>query len=783
MAEEKKERRSWAHSFTVDLDELNSEAPDDGCHQGMFVDAAAMKEKLRLNMTKPVYDVCNYYHTTGWCQHVARSGKFENTTLAVIAFNAIWMSIDTDLNTAPMLLQAEPIFQIAEHAFCAYFFWEWCMRFGAFKQKRNGLRDFWFVFDTSLVGLMVMETWVMTTVLLLTGSGGGGGLSNASILRLLRLLRLSRMARMAKLLRSMPELLILVKGMVSAMRSVFFTLLLLMILLYIFGIAFRQLVGDTPAGKLYFSSMINAMHTLLLDGCLLDGAGRIVVALAEESFVYVLVFYVFILLAALTVLNMLIGVLCEVVSAVAATEKEAITVSLVKEGVEEIIQQTGLDRNGDHMISKVEFEAILDNPEAAKLLKRVDVDVYGLVDLSDFIFTRDDGGEKDLSFMEFMDIVLSLRGSNVAMVKDIVDLRKFIKTTVGRLDEKISRTNNILLRRAKQKPSSMGGRVKHMDSTLSNIRDGVGPLDDGHWAEHAGHSDDDEPMNRPKVRSTVFKGGNARDRCFPKGSEPMRSSITSISELTISNGNGDDTDIIKENGHECVVEVHPGMTANGEPCNGCRRDHCMGVGPPIPGLPLSPEMSPTPPSTQPPSLDYLVKAHRSNVAASSPMETARAYSDMVSGAPIPPQAYRLLPNAVKMRALRLEAMLTPVLGELDCMMAVFPEAARLPGDEGCLDSARMSPRHSVRTGASASLEEAAPPTRPNGCPEGSANASDTDSLHKASPEEAQMDERQARQELADLYKRLQTLRQALGSGTSELSKMGGIELVLAAASH
>ena len=45
--------------------------------------------------------------------------------------------------------------------------------------------------------------------------------------RLVRLLRLTRMARMARLLRAMPELLVLIKGMVVAMRSVFFTLCLL----------------------------------------------------------------------------------------------------------------------------------------------------------------------------------------------------------------------------------------------------------------------------------------------------------------------------------------------------------------------------------------------------------------------------------------------------------------------------------------------------------------------------------------------------------------------------
>ena len=44
---------------------------------------------------------------------------------------------------------------------------------------------------------------------------------------------------------------------------------------------------------------------------------------------------------------MLIGVLCEVVSAVAAIEKETLTVNFVKEKLQEIIKTSGLDEDGN----------------------------------------------------------------------------------------------------------------------------------------------------------------------------------------------------------------------------------------------------------------------------------------------------------------------------------------------------------------------------------------------------------------------------------------------------
>merc|ERR1719163_1371889 len=96
--------------------------------------------------------------------------------------------------------------------------------------------------------MMVLETWMMSMVMLASGAGGSNPAGNASILRLARLLRLSRMMRMARLLRAMPELLILIKGMIASLRSVSFVFMLLIIILYIFSIAFRQLSDGSPVG-------------------------------------------------------------------------------------------------------------------------------------------------------------------------------------------------------------------------------------------------------------------------------------------------------------------------------------------------------------------------------------------------------------------------------------------------------------------------------------------------------------------------------------------------------
>lgn len=411
----------------------------------IFADADEMKERLRNQIFKQEYNVADFYHKTGWCQCVARSNVFENTTLAVVLLNAAWIAVDTELNDAAVLLEAKPEFQVVEQAFCFYFTMELLVRFASFRDKRNCGRDAWFVFDSILVFLMVMETWVMTLILLCSGvggSGGGGSIMNASVLRIGRLMRLSRMARMARLLRAMPELLILIKGMLAAVRSVCFTLLLLLILTYAFGIAFKQLAVGTEAADLYFKTLPMSMHTLLRNGTLLDGLTIITTILSRDAWYLLVLFYFYVLLSSLTVMNMLIGVLCQVVSNVSQTEREQMTITAVKDKLKHIMDNTGIDRNGDNLISEDEFHSLLENAEAAKCLQEVGVDVVGLVDVAEFVFEDadaedgDDGG-RQLSFPKFCDVILNLRGSNTATVKDIVDLRKSVRSSLQELDEAI----------------------------------------------------------------------------------------------------------------------------------------------------------------------------------------------------------------------------------------------------------------------------------------------------------------------------------------------------------
>jgi hypothetical protein len=229
------------------------------------------------------------------------------------------------------------------------------------------------------------------------------------------------MARMVRLLRANPELMVLVKGMTVATRSVIFTLTLLTIIIYVFAIAFTQLAEGTELAVERFSSVPAAMSTLLLWGTLPDMAD-LVEQVGGVNPLYSVLMLIFILLASLTVLNMLIGVLCEVVSVVSAVEKEQMTVQFVKSKLLQLIETCGVDRDGNKFISRDEFATLLVMPEGARIIQDIGVDVVGLVDFADHIFSNG----TELSFQEVFELVLQLRGTNTSTVRDIVDLRKFL---------------------------------------------------------------------------------------------------------------------------------------------------------------------------------------------------------------------------------------------------------------------------------------------------------------------------------------------------------------------
>lgn len=412
-------------------DRFNSRLP-------IFPDPDIMKEEIRRKTSTHTVEFKTFYHDSGVGQCIARHPVFDNITMIVIMLNAVWIAVDTDQNKEDLLVNAEWPFQFAEHSFCAYFAFEIGTRFSAFKRKRHCFKDTWFIFDAALVIMGIVDTWFLyfLTLIVSMEEKENSLAGDAVLLRVARIVRITRMCRIMRLLRSWPELIILVKGMMSVARTVFFTMLLLGIIIYVFAIAFTQSLQGTEVGAEHFPNVPLSMHTLWIYGTLLDETSHLMVGLVQAGWTFVIVFDIFILVAALTVMNMLIGLLVWVVSAVAQSEKEDIMMSQATAQMRRLLGLSSPNQSPesviDDQVSKEDFMSILAEEETCFVLQNLGVDPVVLVDFVDEMFDlymHNDSltNRKTISFPELMEAIAQFRGSNAATVKDVFDMRKLLK--------------------------------------------------------------------------------------------------------------------------------------------------------------------------------------------------------------------------------------------------------------------------------------------------------------------------------------------------------------------
>merc|ERR1719271_482565 len=214
----------------------------------------------------------------------------------------------------------------------------------------------------------------------------------------------------------------------------------MLVLVYVFSMAFRQLTNDTAVGEEYFRSVLFGMKELIFQSAIPDNA-QMVNALGEENILLAVLAMVFLILAAMTLMNVVIGV-------VSSVEKESMKVTFVKQEIMGALKESNMPVHENLIISKDEFQKMLMNPVAAKAIRTVGVDPVGLVDFADFIFSGHCNAvsktqlKQGLTFTQFLELLLELGGNNAARVKDMIDLRKVLLHRFDSIDDGIRKQHS-----------------------------------------------------------------------------------------------------------------------------------------------------------------------------------------------------------------------------------------------------------------------------------------------------------------------------------------------------
>jgi len=401
--------------------------------------------------------VKKYYDMDSSCAKIASNLYFEYITITIIGFNAVWIGFASDHNPSADIFVLSPIeYIVVENVFCYYFAFEVIIRFSSYKIKRQSLSDRWFVFDAILVACMILETWIFPFVLKVTEEGIG------RIPPLFRMIRLIRLTRIVRLMRAFPELMVLIKGMLAATRSVFITLFLLMVVLYLFSIIFKMFVGGEPEFRDDFGSLVEAAYYLITRGTLLDNCTPAFRKLREsENVSWMLwVMFLFVLFSAFTILNMLIGVLCEVASSVKVAEKEKANWSEVCDNLTKVFKKGGRDKKDFGLLCRDDFEYMASENwnQLMESLAILDIEPKHLSILADAIFVDDSCGQSgsQLRFDEFIEAICYMRPGIPVAVLDVAKLGTNLYRLAARLTRHIEVAEKTLRTKLSDAMSSVG---------------------------------------------------------------------------------------------------------------------------------------------------------------------------------------------------------------------------------------------------------------------------------------------------------------------------------------
>jgi len=354
------------------------------------------------------------FHENTICGRIARSKPFEWSTLGVIVFNALYLGYDCDYNARwgkPDDLYKSTLygFMVFDNLFCLFFTAELVIRFVGYKAKMSCLNKP-FLFDLALVLMMIVETWVLAFL---------GPIAAMKQVSILRLLRLTRLFRMAKLMRYFPELQLIVKGMVAAVRSVGSAGFLLVLVLYVFAIIFTNEYHqgakadddeDISDIEMLFGSMGKSMRHLLIMATILDDITACCNAIrATENIMMLLLFMCCVLISSFTLFNMLLGILCEVVEETEKGEKQKEEQQKLRETMMNFFRTMDLDANG--AISRSEFLKMSQHEDIMSDLEKLDIDHKNFEKYAELLFTPKQDGDPTptLQYADAVTMIMRLR--------------------------------------------------------------------------------------------------------------------------------------------------------------------------------------------------------------------------------------------------------------------------------------------------------------------------------------------------------------------------------------
>ena len=217
--------------------------------------------------------------------NLKESPLFQYLVISIIIFNAFTIGI----NTYELGEFTKSVISILDYSITVFFVIELLIRFIGEPKKINFLKSGWNIFDTLIVLISLIP------------------ISNSSSFLLLRLLRVFRVLRIISII---PELKLIIEALLGSIKRVFYVSLLLFIILYIYA----------TIGSILFSSDIpqrwndvGISMITLFQVLTLSSWEQVMLPLQDVYWWAWIYFFSFIIICGITMLNLLIAILVDVV--------------------------------------------------------------------------------------------------------------------------------------------------------------------------------------------------------------------------------------------------------------------------------------------------------------------------------------------------------------------------------------------------------------------------------------------------------------------------------------
>lgn len=366
------------------------------------------------------------------------SDLFSYLSTALIVINVLSIGVETDYMAEQWVDRPPLAFKIVERVFCIVFVLELGLRIYASGRNFFSMAGWkWNVMDCVLVSFQLLEQAVSVFADNLD-TAHKGSLKQFSVIRIMRLFRLIRILRIfrtARVLLLVGELRTIVNSIGNSFKTLFWALVLFLILTYTIGIYLTEVVTEHKVAELarlgregrpskeeepvdadlqrYFGSLGRSMLTLYeayTEGLAWD---TMMVPLRDKVSPWLeLLFVLYMAFTLFALVNAITGVFVDSALRTAADDQKEIRMKQLKD----LFQPSMRLEEGRQVISYDDYEMRLEQPQAREVLKSIGLDRATAKDL--FLLLSRDGKENGEPIANLEDLVvgaLRLCGSVTAL--------------------------------------------------------------------------------------------------------------------------------------------------------------------------------------------------------------------------------------------------------------------------------------------------------------------------------------------------------------------------------